>query len=77
MRRALVHFHLLVVPMREAISALMRREHDAITDAMYPYFQDVYDHSLRVAESADALRDLVATSSRRTSAFATSARTKS
>ena len=61
MRRALVHFHRLVVPMREAISALMRREHDAITDAMYPYFQDVYDHILRVAESADALRDLVAT----------------
>ena len=28
---------------------------------MYPYFQDVYDHILRVSESTDALRDLVST----------------
>lgn len=61
MRRALVRFHRLVVPMREAISGLMRRENDAITNELYPYFQDVYDHVLRVSESTDALRDLVAT----------------
>jgi magnesium transporter len=61
MRQALVHFHRLVVPMREAISGLMRREHDAIPDALYPYLQDVYDHILRVTESTDALRDLVST----------------
>ena len=61
MRRALVKFHRLVVPMREAVSGLMRREHDTVTGALYPYFQDVYDHVLRVSESTDALRDLVAT----------------
>ncbi|MEP6625543.1 MAG: CorA family divalent cation transporter, partial [Acidimicrobiia bacterium] len=61
MRRALVKFHRLVVPMREAVSGLMRREHDTVGEALYPYFQDVYDHVLRVAESTDALRDLVAT----------------
>lgn len=61
MRRALVQFHRLVVPMREAISSLMRREHDTVGDAMHPYFQDVYDHILRVTESTDALRDLVST----------------
>ncbi|MFN8036151.1 MAG: magnesium transporter CorA family protein [Acidimicrobiia bacterium] len=61
MRRALVRFHRLVVPMRESISALMRREHGAVSDDMYPYFQDVYDHVLRVSEATDALRDLVAT----------------
>ncbi|MBK5288176.1 MAG: magnesium transporter CorA family protein [Acidimicrobiia bacterium] len=61
MRRALVKFHRLVVPMREAISSLMRREHDTVGESMYPYFQDVYDHILRVTESTDALRDLVST----------------
>jgi magnesium transporter len=61
MRRALVRFHRLVVPMREAVSSLMRREHSAVSDALYPYFQDVYDHILRVSESSDTLRDLVST----------------
>jgi magnesium transporter len=47
--------------MREAVSALMRREHSSIGDDLYPYYQDVYDHVLRVTESTDALRDLIAT----------------
>ena len=61
MRQALVRFHRLVVPMREAVSALMRREQSAVAEPLYPYFQDVYDHILRVSESTDALRDLVST----------------
>mgnify|MGYP006352312087 CR=1 FL=1 len=61
MRRAMVRFHRLVVPMREAVSSLMRREHPAVTEELYPYFQDVYDHILRVSESSDSLRDLVGT----------------
>ncbi|MEI6137095.1 MAG: magnesium transporter CorA family protein [Chloroflexota bacterium] len=61
MRQTLVGFHRLVVPMREAVSSLMRREHSVITDTLYPYYQDVYDHVLRVSESTDALRDLVST----------------
>jgi magnesium transporter len=61
MRRALVMFHRLVVPMRETISTLMRREHTAVPEDLYPYYQDVYDHILRVNESTDSLRDLVGT----------------
>jgi magnesium transporter len=61
MRRAMVRFHRLVVPMREAISSLMRREHSPIAEQLYPYFQDVYDHILRVNDSSDSLRDLVST----------------
>jgi magnesium transporter len=61
MRRAMFQFHRLVVPMREAISSLMRREHSVIPDELYPYYQDVYDHILRVTESSDSLRDLVST----------------
>ncbi len=61
MRRALVRFHKLVVPMREAISSLMRREHSAVAEQLYPYYQDVYDHILRASESSDSLRELVST----------------
>jgi magnesium transporter len=61
MRRALVKFRRLVVPLREAVSTLMRRESGTLHDEVYPYYQDVYDHLLRAVESTDALRDLVAT----------------
>ena len=60
-RQALIRFHRLVVPMREAVSGLMRREHSMVADDLYPYYQDVYDHVLRVTESTDALRDLIST----------------
>ena len=61
MRRALTRFHRLVVPMREVVSGLMRREHSAVPELLYPYYQDVYDHILRVTESTDMLRELMAT----------------
>ena len=61
MRRAMVRFHRLVVPLREAVSSLMRREQVAVSEHLYPYFEDVYDHILRVTESSDSLRDLVGT----------------
>jgi magnesium transporter len=61
MRQALVRFHRLVVPTREAVSSLMRRERHLVTEDLYPYYQDVYDHVLRVSEATDALRDLVGT----------------
>jgi magnesium transporter len=60
MRRALFRFHRIAVPLREAVSSLMRREHE-VADQLYPYYQDVYDHVLRVSEATDGLRDLVAT----------------
>ena len=59
MRQVMVAFHRRVVPMRETVSTLMRHEQDIVPEGLYPYFQDVYDHILRVNESADSLRDLV------------------
>lgn len=60
-RQALLQFRRLVVPMREAVSGLMRREHSLVDKDLFPYFQDVYDHVLRVDESTEALRDLIST----------------
>jgi magnesium transporter len=61
MRRSLTRFHRLVGPMREALNALMRREHATVSEDLYPYYQDVYDHILRVGESVDSLREIVGT----------------
>jgi magnesium transporter len=60
-RRDLVRFHRLVSPLREAVSALLRREHGVVPEPLYPYFQDIYDHILRIGESTESLRDLVST----------------
>ncbi|HEY6633982.1 MAG TPA: magnesium transporter CorA family protein [Acidimicrobiia bacterium] len=60
MRQETIRFHRLVVPMREVVSAVMRHEKGVVSEELYPYYQDVYDHILRVTESSDALRDLVA-----------------
>lgn len=60
-RRSMVRFHRVVVPIREVISSLMRRESSAVAEELYPYFQDVYDHVLRISESSESLRDLVST----------------
>ncbi len=77
MRQALVRFHRIAVPMREAVSALMRHENQLVADALYPYYQDVYDHILRVSESTERCATSSPRSSRRTSACATTARTRS
>jgi magnesium transporter len=61
MRRALVKFNRLVAAMREAVSALMRREQALVPEDLYPYYQDIYDHILRVTEASDSLRELVGT----------------
>jgi magnesium transporter len=60
-RRALVKFNRLVGPMREVVIGLMRREHGLVPEDLFPYYEDVFDHILRVNESADSLRDLAGT----------------
>jgi magnesium transporter len=60
LRKSLVKLRRVVLPMREVVNALMRR--DYITDdRLLPYFQDVYDHVLRASEWTESLRDLVTT----------------
>jgi magnesium transporter len=51
----------LVLPMREVVNTLLRRDLGLVDAAMGPYFQDVYDHVLRATEWTESLRDLVST----------------
>jgi magnesium transporter len=59
LRKSLVLLRRAVLPMREVVNTLMRRDLEAIDPTMMPYFQDVYDHVLRATEWTESLRDLV------------------
>ncbi len=61
MRKSLVTLRRVVLPMREVVNTLLRRDLHVVSDDMAPYFQDVYDHVLRAAEWTESLRDLVTT----------------
>jgi magnesium transporter len=59
LRKSLVVLRRVVLPMREVVNTLLRRDVHLFDDAMGPYFQDVYDHVLRATEWTESLRDLV------------------
>ena len=61
MRKSLVLLRRVVLPMREVVNTLLRRDLDIVDERMAPYYQDVYDHVLRAAEWTESLRDLVST----------------
>jgi magnesium transporter len=61
LRKSLVLLRRVVLPMREVVNALMRRDLHVINDSLQPYYQDVYDHVLRATEWTESLRDLVST----------------
>ena len=61
LRKSLVMLRRVVLPMREVVNSLIRRDIQALDNGMSPYFQDIYDHVLRVTEWNESLRDLVST----------------
>ncbi len=61
LRKSLVELRRVVLPMREVVNTLIRRDLDLVPVEMAPYYQDLYDHVLRATEWTDSLRDLVST----------------
>jgi magnesium transporter len=61
LRKSLVLLRRVVLPTREVLNALMRRENELVDSELMPYYQDVYDHVLRAADWTDSLRELVTT----------------
>jgi magnesium transporter len=59
LRKSLVKLRRVVLPMREVVNALMRRDLQVVDESMMPYYQDVYDHVLRATEWTESLRDLI------------------
>ncbi|RNM16628.1 magnesium transporter CorA family protein [Nocardioides pocheonensis] len=61
LRKSLVQLRRVVLPMREVVNTMMRRDIGLVPDELMPYYQDVYDHVLRATEWTESLRDLVNT----------------
>lgn len=61
LRKALVILRRLAVPMREVINPIVRMDSKLIDRGMFAYYQDIYDHVMRVSDWTESLRDLVTT----------------
>ena len=61
LRKSLAHLRRVVLPMREVVNSLMRRDVGLVPEQLMPHYQDVYDHVLRATEWTESLRDLVTT----------------
>ncbi|HEX3191738.1 MAG TPA: magnesium transporter CorA family protein [Streptosporangiaceae bacterium] len=59
LRKSLVLLRRVVLPMRDVVDDLMEPDLHVVGKELEPYYQDLYDHVLRVAEWTDSLRDLV------------------
>ena len=61
LRKTLVVLRRIAVPMREVLNPIIKRDTQVIGNKMFQYYQDIYDHTMRVADWTDSLRDLVTT----------------
>lgn len=59
LRRSLITFRRRVVPLRDVVLSLLRREVPWIEEQSIIYFEDVLDHLLRVTDQIDTQRELM------------------
>jgi magnesium transporter len=60
LKRELLELRRTLSPTRDVANALLRRDLPLVDDTSAPYFQDLYDHLVRVLDQLDLQRDLLA-----------------
>lgn len=60
LKRKLLELRRNLSPQRDVANALLRRDLPLVDDLSAPYFQDLYDHTIRVLDQLDLQRDLLA-----------------
>lgn len=60
LRKSLLALRRVLSPERDLMSILTRRDIEMLGPATSVYFQDIYDHVLRVTDAIDTYRDLLA-----------------
>jgi magnesium transporter len=60
LKRHLLELRRTIAPERDVANALLRRDLPLVDDLSAPYFQDLYDHLIRVLDQLDLQRDLLA-----------------
>lgn len=59
-RRSIANMRHTVLPLREVVTTLNRRDQQVLHKKLQPYFADLYDHALHAADWTESLRDQVA-----------------
>jgi magnesium transporter len=59
LKKDLLELRRRVAPARDVVNVLLRRELPIFSEKSVVYFQDVYDHIVRVTDSIDTYRDLL------------------
>ncbi|MFH1510133.1 MAG: magnesium/cobalt transporter CorA [Candidatus Woesearchaeota archaeon] len=57
LKRNVLKIKRAVYQQREYIGMLAKNGHEAISKEAIPYFRDIYDHSIRVSDTTDSLRE--------------------
>ncbi len=58
-KRSALQLHRILMPEREVLNRLARDSYDPIDEEHRVYFRDVYDHTVRILDLAESLRDLI------------------
>lgn len=58
-KKKLLYLRRAITPLRDVFNTLLRREQPIFPRETHVYFQDVYDHLIRVADTIDTLRDML------------------
>ena len=60
LKRSLLVLRKIATPLRDVFNALTRREQPMLSEQAILYLRDVYDHTLRIIDSIDTYRDILA-----------------
>jgi magnesium transporter len=58
-RKQLLALRKFIAPERDVLNVLLRRDMPIFEESMFAYFQDIYDHILRVTDAIDTFRDVI------------------
>lgn len=58
-KRRLLEMRRRLAPLRDVLNALLRRDVVMIPNEIKPYFQNLYDHTIRISETLDLTRDIL------------------
>jgi magnesium transporter len=58
-KKKLLYLRRSITPLRDVFNIMLRREQPIFPREIHVYFQDVFDHLIRVADTIDTLRDML------------------
>lgn len=58
-KKHLLYLRRFISPLRDVLNVMLRREQPLFSTETYVYFQDVFDHTIRIADTVDSLRDIL------------------